>query len=270
MELPAKSGGKTKTTMPKLMTPIDSLSSSSAATMDLPGMKTQTMGDLPDMGGSLEEQEAARDVKEDYELLHLCGKGKKSVVRYAEHKHKLGGAPVVVKSCRKIQTDRRGWETLVEAAKIHQELAHPKIVRMKDLYMMHNAVHMVLECLEGGTLQEELERRGRFSEEHASYILRQLLEALDHLHEQDIVHRDITLRNIMLERKGELGVKLVDLDHVMESDSMETLSASCGYAYAAPELQRGEYTEKADMWSVGVVAHMLLTGEPLYNGSKQE
>ena len=103
---------KMKSCMPKLMTPINSLTP-----MGLPA-KCPAWAD--------------RDVKEDYELLHLCGKGKKSIVRYAEHMD--GGARVVVKSCRKIQMDQKEWETLMEAATIHKELAHPKIVRMKVCY----------------------------------------------------------------------------------------------------------------------------------------
>jgi len=259
-----------------------------STTMDLPSFSTstghasKTLGDLPGFQpgrrasacglpslSELPEHESAKTLEECYDIFNVCGKGNSGVVRYAEHR--LSGKKVVVKSCRKIQMGKEAWETLLAGSAVHQNLSHRRIVKMDDLYTTPIVAHMALERLEGGNLQKELDKRGRFSEEQASYIMRQLLEALDYIHGEDIVHRDIKLENIMLEQQGELDVKLIDFGFATAWDGLQKMSLKCGtIPYAAPELLNGAYTEKADVWAAGVVAHALLTGELVYSGSMSE
>mmetsp|Transcript_61803 Transcript_61803/g.162344 ORF Transcript_61803/g.162344 Transcript_61803/m.162344 type:complete len:312 (+) Transcript_61803:1-936(+) len=253
-------------------------------TMDLPATPTwtghaaKTTGDLPgcpqgrrSSGRALQTlpAQSAQTVEDRYDIFKVCGKSGSGVVRSAEHR--LSGKQVVVKSCRKIQMGKKAWEILVAGSLVHKSLNHPRIVRMDDLYTTPIVVHMALERLEGGDLQQELDKRRRFSEEQASYIMRQLLEALDYLHEEGVVHRDVKLANIMLEKQGELDVKLIDFGVATKWDGLEKMSLQCGsITYAAPELLNGAYTEKADVWAAGVVAHALLTGELVYSGSMSE
>eukprot|EP00972_Heterocapsa_arctica_P072389 10691853-Heterocapsa_arctica.AAC.1 len=135
---------------------------------------------------------------------------------------------------------KQAWEILVAGSLVHKSLNHPRIVRMDDLYTTPILVHMALERLEGGDLQQMLDKRGRFSEEQASYIMRQLLEALDYLHEEGVVHRDVKLANIMLEKQGEFEVKLIDFGVATKWDGLQQMSLQCGsVTYAAPELFNG-------------------------------
>mmetsp|Transcript_65853 Transcript_65853/g.169468 ORF Transcript_65853/g.169468 Transcript_65853/m.169468 type:complete len:180 (-) Transcript_65853:250-789(-) len=128
-----------------------------------------------------------------------------------------------------------------------------------------------MELLEGGDLCAALAQRGKFSEEDVKVVLRQVLMALDYMHQNNIVHRDIKLESIMLVEVGGTGVKLIDFGLAAEWDGLSKMSLRCGSPeFSAPEMMRGAYTEKADMWSIGVVAYMLLTGEPLYSGSDWE
>jgi serine/threonine protein kinase len=235
----------------------------------LPQPRGMTMGELPTFRTKSGEEDGDRKVGDDYDLGKVCGKGTSSIIRHATHME--SGLEVVVKSCRKIQMNSLAWGTLLEGVKVHETLQHPRILRIEDLYVSPTKVDMVLTYLEGGHLQAELDRRGRFSEEQASYIIHQLLEVLDFLHEREIVHRDITLRNVMLQKKGELAVKVIDFNLAVEWNGFEKLTDQCGSVpFASPERVQGTYTEKADMWSVGVITHMLLTGQPVYHGSERE
>mmetsp|Transcript_96461 Transcript_96461/g.249444 ORF Transcript_96461/g.249444 Transcript_96461/m.249444 type:complete len:180 (-) Transcript_96461:505-1044(-) len=121
-----------------------------------------------------------------------------------------------------------------------------------------------MEFLGGGSLRDALAKRRRFDEEESKAVLRQLLEAVDYMHKLNIVHRDIKPESIMFETHGNT-IKLIDLGFATKWDGITRMSLQCGTVdFSAPELlSGGPYTEKVDMWSVGVLAHLLLTGELL-------
>eukprot|EP00425_Heterocapsa_triquetra_P001635 CAMPEP_0195062292 /NCGR_PEP_ID=MMETSP0448-20130528/8945_1 /TAXON_ID=66468 /ORGANISM="Heterocapsa triquestra, Strain CCMP 448" /LENGTH=524 /DNA_ID=CAMNT_0040092955 /DNA_START=70 /DNA_END=1645 /DNA_ORIENTATION=- len=206
---------------------------------------------------------AVRRLQSDYDLLPkviACGKG--GVVHMVAHK-KTNRA-MAVKSFRVAAATPVAYKQLRTSAELHLCLDHKHIVKLEDIYTSSTNMHMVMEFLGGGDLCNALAKRGRFNEADSQAVLRQVLEAVHYMHELNIVHRDIKLDNIMFETHGSM-IKIIDLGCATKWDGVTKLSLPCGTVdFSAPELLCGAYTEKVDLWSTGVVAYMLLTGELLY------
>jgi len=149
---------------------------------------------------------------------------------------------------------------------------HPNAVYMYESYEDDHSVFLVLEMVDGGTVEERLKRNPLGLEtKQAKSILHQLLRAVKHLHERCLVHVDISPKNILLDDKNGV-VKLCDFGMAQISRSGSCLSLTSNSSsesagiygtlgYAAPEVSAGTpVDEKADMWSIGMVCYELLTG----------
>lgn len=131
-------------------------------------------------------------------------------------------------------------------------------------------MHLVLEYQEGGDLLGKVVEKACYNEADAITLMASLLLAVDFIHRQGIVHRDLKLQNILVKSKDkEFDLRIADfgLATEMPSDGSK-LTRKCGSpGYTAPEMLRGEgYTTQADIFSVGSIMFNLLTGEPLFNG----
>ena len=120
-------------------------------------------------------------------------------------------------------------------------------------------------------LFEDLEENEfRFDETKASIITRQLLEALCYCHEQNIVHRDLKPDNVMIDTDNDDAIKLIDFGlahHISQCNS--TSDKIFGTPeYLAPEVIKGYYNEKSDMWSIGVMLFVMLSGRPPFGGDE--
>jgi len=208
----------------------------------------------------------ARLLWDDYDLVSKAqGSNVSGNIRQAKHGQTGRQVTMKISAC----PDAR--KVALSALQVHRDLDHEHIVRLEDVYVSICAIHMIMEHLEGGNLSTALAKRGRFSEDDAKVVLRQLLQAVDYLHQRSIVHRDIKLESIMFARVGGTNIKLIDFGLATEWDGITEMSPVAGMVdFSSPEMWRGMYTEKVDLWSIGVVAYMLLTGQPLYQGSDWE
>lgn len=157
---------------------------------------------------------------------------------------------------------------LLDEIDIHLSLDHPNVVRLDSAYEDEDALHIVLEHLEGGNMAERAAEQGRHSEPEAALTLRQMLRAIAYLHARRIAHRDLKLENFCCEGGSSKHLKLIDFGlsarwaSGSQGGGAPTMTRACGsHPYVAPEVLSQCYTEKADIWSMGVIAYVLLCDE---------
>ncbi|OQR91886.1 calcium/calmodulin-dependent protein kinase [Achlya hypogyna] len=193
----------------------------------------------------------------------LLGRGAHSKVLRATHKQT--GETVAVKMLFQSTTLERGaWEA--EIALMKQLDPHPNIIRLIETFETDEYVCLVMELAEGGELFQMLVRDGAYSEAIAQHYVRDILTALNYLHEKGIVHRDLKPENLLLTSKhaGRAHVKLADFS-MAAIVTNKRLAARDGltWAYCAPELfdenATPAYDGKCDMWSLGVILYIILS-----------
>jgi calcium-dependent protein kinase len=127
---------------------------------------------------------------------------------------------------------------------------------------------MVMELCTGGDVCERLVDRGSYSEKEASGILKQLLCAVNYLHSQNVVHRDLKAENFLYESRESSIIKICDFGMSIKSENLTRLKSLAGTPYyLAPEVLKGSYTKSCDIWSLGVFLYFLLTGKQPFKGN---
>jgi calcium-dependent protein kinase len=148
-------------------------------------------------------------------------------------------------------------------------LDHPHIVKILDIFDEEHYLFIIEEYCEGGDLFSFLMRRRMLPENLTTSIIKQLLTTLCYLHGKGITHRDIKPENILIHKKEpELIIKLTDFGTATFFCKTKPLTDVLGSPYyIAPEVIRGNYNEKCDIWSVGVIVYLLLCGRPPFKGN---
>lgn len=158
-----------------------------------------------------------------------------------------------------------------------KKLDHPNIVKIFEVFRSPDDLHVVMELCGGGELQDKLDNLPatpcpppfpdmvpRFKVEEACTIMKEILSAINYLHINGIVHRDIKLENFVYSgpSKGEGIIKLIDFGFARSNLETQEMTMNCGsLVYKAPEVMRSvQYSEASDIWSLGLICHMLVTG----------
>ena len=161
----------------------------------------------------------------------------------------------------------------IREAKAAAALSHPNIVAVQDQGWNQNgvpAVFIVMELIEGHTLREYLNERGRFEIKDAINYLTPILSALAAAHDLGIVHRDMKPENILISKEGR--VKIADFGLARGEIIGSTMTAESSVilgsvSYLSPEqVQRGVADSRSDVYAVGIVAFEMLTGEKPFLG----
>lgn len=199
----------------------------------------------------------------------VLGSGLNGPVRLATHKESK--RKFAVKSFTKNSLTGAKRAELKNEVEIYLALDHPYVARLEFVYEEASDVHLVMELMEGGELYDRLSALKQYSEDVAATTIWQILLSVTYLHERSIVHRDLKLENFLYEKPGEDHLKLIDFGFAKHWSHGTRMSQACGSLhYVAPEVLRKSYTDKADLWSVGVVSYMLLTGRPPFGGTDDE
>ncbi|KAH9848815.1 Pkinase-domain-containing protein [Lenzites betulinus] len=149
--------------------------------------------------------------------------------------------------------------------KIHKALNHPNIVRFQECFEDEEHVYMTLELCHNGSLMDMLRRRRRFTEPEARFFMVQLIGACHYMHANQVIHRDLKLGNILLDRNMNVKVADFGLAALIENPG-ERKKTICGTPnYIAPEVlfdTANGHSFEVDTWSIGVILYTLVVGKP--------
>ncbi|CAI0553732.1 unnamed protein product [Linum tenue] len=201
-----------------------------------------------------------------YELGDEVGRGHFGYTCAAKFKKgELKGQQVAVKVIPKVKmTTAIAIEDVRREVKILRALTgHNNLVQFYDAYEDSDNVYIVMELCEGGELLDRiLSRGGKYSEEDAKTVMIQILNVVAFCHLQGVVHRDLKPENFLFTSKDEDSqLKAIDFglsDFVKPDERLNDIVGSA--YYVAPEVLHRSYGTEADVWSIGVIAYILLCG----------
>eukprot|EP00494_Astrolonche_serrata_P032637 UN32906 len=208
-----------------------------------------------------------------YKVLKKIGRGSYSTVRLIQRKSDK--KRFACKQLAKGQLELEDFIQISNEVTFLQRAKHTNIVKFEEYLSTKRSLFIVMEYCEGGHLFDQIVAKKKFSELEARKVLVQIIHGLKYMHDRKLVHRDIKPLNLMLMSKDwdDLRIKLIDFGFLgeLKKNKDETLKTVMGSPnYLAPEIvQNKPYTEKVDIWALGVVMFQLLTGgEPPFISSK--
>lgn len=209
-------------------------------------------------------------IRQRYKILDIVGQGKFGMVYKAESKidKSMIVAIKVIKHEKAIDKQR-----VIQEMKILKGLDHPNIIKYYEEIEEGPFIFIVTEYCSGGELLDRIIGKEVFNESEAATITEKLLCALNHCHNKNIAHRDIKPENILYSSKDEHSeVKLIDFGLAKKSTgNSKVYDTIVGTpCYLAPEVLEGTYTNSCDIWSLGVVLHLMLSGNMPFEGNTAE
>ncbi|CAH2324905.1 serine threonine- kinase H1 [Pelobates cultripes] len=196
-----------------------------------------------------------------YDIKALIGRG--SFSRVVRVEHKASKQPYAIKM---IETKyREGREVCESELSVLRRVRHTNIIQLIEVFETQERVYMVMELATGGELFDRIIAKGSFTERDATRVLQMVLEGVKYLHILGITHRDLKPENLLYYHPG-TDSKIMITDFGLASARKKgddcLMKTTCGTPeYIAPEiLVRKPYTNSVDMWALGVISYILLSG----------
>ncbi|ONK77985.1 uncharacterized protein A4U43_C02F13010 [Asparagus officinalis] len=243
----------------------------------------------------------SKKLSDDYEVIDVLGRGGFSVVRKGVSKYNGKKSYVAIKTLKRLGYTPQGFQqnpaarqkgltsselptwkqTSISDALLTNEILvmrrivedvspHPNVIHLYDVYEDVNGVHLVLELCSGGELFDRIVAQERYSEVEAAQVVKQIASGLDALHKANIVHRDLKPENcLFLNSSNRSPLKIMDFGLSSVEDFTDPIVALFGSIdYVSPEaLSQRQVTAASDMWSLGVIMYILLSGYPPFHAT---
>jgi len=179
-------------------------------------------------------------------------------------RHKTAGVVRAIKTVPK--GNREANLALQQEIAIMQQMDHAHIVKLFETFEDRKCFHFAMELCEGGELFDRIASERRFSENQAAMVMRQMLQAAFYMHSNRLAHRDLKPENFLFLRKDGVQdnvLKLIDFGLAKHCEPGQMLKSKVGTPmYMAPQVLTRRYDTQCDMWSIGVIMYILLSGKP--------
>lgn len=201
-----------------------------------------------------------------YELVEIIGTGGMAMV-YRAQDHLLNRSVAVKILKSELAKDDEFRRRFRDESQAVAMLSHPNIVSVYDV-SRGEIEYIVMELIDGITLKQYMERRGKLNWREALHFITQIMRGLSHAHSRGIVHRDIKPQNVMILRDG--TIKIADFGIArLESSAQPTMTQQAlgSVHYISPEQAKGDHTDaRSDIYSAGVVLYEMLTNRLPFEG----
>ncbi|RZF43883.1 hypothetical protein LSTR_LSTR007219 [Laodelphax striatellus] len=209
-----------------------------------------------------------RQLGDKYDLGDELGRGTQGITYHAVER--VNGRSYAAK----VMHGKGHLQTLMKnELEIMNQLNHRKLIRLHDAYETHNTFSLVMELAGGGELLDNLTKQTFVTESEIAGYIRQILWGLEHMHDQNIAHLGLTLGDLLISHVGGDDLKICDFGLSRRIPFGKTASLEFGMPeYVSPEIVTGDGVgTPADMWALGIITHILLTGiSPFRGGNDRE
>jgi calcium-dependent protein kinase len=164
------------------------------------------------------------------------------------------------------------YEGLMREVNLMIKLDHPNIIKLYEYYEDEKNIYLIMELCTGGELFDKIikntENGKPFTEKQVAHIFKQMMSAVNYCHKNGIVHRDLKPENLLyFDQSEDSPIKVIDFGMSQRFDHEKFMTEKVGTAYyVSPEVIKGKYDEKCDIWSAGVILYILISGYPCFNG----
>ncbi|PON84454.1 Mitogen-activated protein kinase kinase kinase [Trema orientale] len=196
----------------------------------------------------------------DIDTIKVIGKGSGGIVQLV--RHKWTGQFFALKVIQ-MNIEESARKQIAQELKINQSSQCPNIVVCYQSFYDNGTISIILEYMDGGSLADFLKKVKTIPEPHLAAICKQVLKGLLYLHhEKHIIHRDLKPSNLLINHRGEVKITDFGVSAIMESTSGQANTFLGTYNYMSPErITGGKYSNKSDIWSLGLVLLECATGQ---------
>jgi calcium-dependent protein kinase len=203
-------------------------------------------------------------IEEDYDIDSKKNLGEGGFGQVCRAIHKATKAERACKRIRKKDVkDKKAFEREVD---LQKALDHPNICRLYDVYQDNKTYYLCLEICKGGELFDRILEAQHFGEDTVGHLAKQMIGGLHYMHHHNFAHRDLKPENYLLARDlpvTETPLKLIDFGMSRKFEPGQPMKTRVVTPfYVSPEVLGGTYTEKCDIWSLGVIFYIMFCGSP--------
>ena len=216
-------------------------------------------------------KKAGGKLLESYDVIRQLGKG--GFGKVYEVRHKKTGE---IRACKHLsKLNIKNLEKFKNEIELLRKMDHPNIIKLYEIFESDRSLYLIMEECKGGEvfskIIERINAKLMYSEKDAANIIKQVISCINYCHNKNICHRDLKPENLLYLKDGPEKDNIIKVIDFGLSQNNNKLKSKVGTAYyVSPEVLRGNYTEKCDIWSVGVILYLLLTGEPPFNGQNDQ